>query len=218
MNKNVQSDQKQKEDMIFPSYEEHIDRRIVRTKEAIRETLIELIKEKGFDAITVQDISTRANINRGTFYLHYRDKYDLLEQIENEIIRDYMAILSSQLPDAQDVKDLEEPLPFVVAVFEYLYDRADLMRVLLGFTGDIAFQVKIKKALEENIFKIGLFASIKKENLRVPFEYLVAYLASANLGVIQTWLQKGCQESPKEMAHILFRLTLSGPIYASGVK
>jgi len=52
------------------------DRRIARTKAAIREALVALIEEKGFDALTVKDIATRANINRGTFYLHYKDKFD----------------------------------------------------------------------------------------------------------------------------------------------
>ena len=54
------------------------DLRIIRTKESIREALVELIEEKGFEAITVKDITTRAKINRGTFYAHYQDKYDLM--------------------------------------------------------------------------------------------------------------------------------------------
>lgn len=64
------------------SEESSVDRRIIRTKEAIRDALITLIEEKGFDAVSVINITSRADINRGTFYLHYRDKYDLLEQIE----------------------------------------------------------------------------------------------------------------------------------------
>ena len=61
------------------------DRRITRTKLAIRTALVALIEEKGFDVLTVKDITTLANINRGTFYLHYQDKFDLLKQIEVEI-------------------------------------------------------------------------------------------------------------------------------------
>ncbi|EEL70861.1 hypothetical protein IGA_00005 [Bacillus cereus HuA3-9] len=57
----------------------YTDLRVARTKEAIRDALTELINEKGFDSITVKDITARANINRGTFYLHYRDKYDLFD-------------------------------------------------------------------------------------------------------------------------------------------
>lgn len=55
------------------------DRRILRTKKAINEAFLELLTEKDFDRITINDISERANVNRGTFYLHYMDKYDLLD-------------------------------------------------------------------------------------------------------------------------------------------
>ncbi len=70
-----------------------IDRRIIRTKIAIRNALVALIEEKGFDALSVKDITTRADINRGTFYLHYRDKFDLLEQTQAEIIQDVESII-----------------------------------------------------------------------------------------------------------------------------
>uniref|UniRef100_UPI002F42A966 TetR/AcrR family transcriptional regulator n=1 Tax=Clostridioides difficile TaxID=1496 RepID=UPI002F42A966 len=65
-----------------------IDRRTIRTKKMIRSALAELIDEKGFNNISVTDLTQRADINRGTFYLHYVDKYDLLERIENEIIQE----------------------------------------------------------------------------------------------------------------------------------
>lgn len=67
---------------------ESIDRRTIRTKRMIRSALAELIDEKGFNNISVTDLTKRADINRGTFYLHYLDKYDLLEKIENEIIQE----------------------------------------------------------------------------------------------------------------------------------
>jgi AcrR family transcriptional regulator len=73
--------------------ESSIDRRIVRTKVAIREALVSLVEEKGFEALSVSDLTRRADINRGTFYLHYQDKFDLLEQTETEIIRDFEAII-----------------------------------------------------------------------------------------------------------------------------
>lgn len=68
------------------------DRRIRQTKEKLRNALAELMKEKGFESIRIHDLTERADINRGTFYLHYKDKYDLLEQNENEIIQDIVHI------------------------------------------------------------------------------------------------------------------------------
>ncbi|MFC5711946.1 TetR/AcrR family transcriptional regulator [Thalassorhabdus alkalitolerans] len=63
------------------------DRRVAQTRTLIRNTFAELIVEKGLDRVTIKDLTERADINRGTFYLHFQDKYDLLEQSEEEILK-----------------------------------------------------------------------------------------------------------------------------------
>ena len=75
------------------------DLRVIRTKESIREALVELIEEKGFEAITVKDITTRAKINRGTFYAHYQDKYDLMTKCEEEIMLEMSRIAKQNFPE-----------------------------------------------------------------------------------------------------------------------
>ena len=74
--------------------ESNLDLRVVRTKTAIRNAFVELIEEKGFDAITVKDITTKANINRGTFYAHYQDKFDLMTKCQEEIMYKFSALLN----------------------------------------------------------------------------------------------------------------------------
>ena len=196
-----------------------IDRRIIRTKEAILGAFITLIKEKGFESISVMDITATANINRGTFYLHYRDKYDLLEQIEAGILQDFTEMLSQ----ARDMKftgiqDIDEPLPLIVMMLEYIDSHAALMHAVLGLKGDIAIQTQIKKTIEQNLFVMGPFAKMmKQDNLIVPSDYFISYVASAHLGVIQEWLQRGRSETPREMALFLSKLSFYGPIYALGI-
>lgn len=70
----------------------NLDLRVVRTKTAIRNAFVELIEEKGFDAITVKDITTKANINRGTFYAHYQDKFDLMTKCQEDIMYEFSSI------------------------------------------------------------------------------------------------------------------------------
>jgi len=194
------------------------DRRIIRTKSSIREALIQLMEEKGFDALSVKDITAKANINRGTFYLHYRDKYDLLEQTEAEIISDIETIFErTGLHNASELKHTGEPLPFLVVFFEYLNDHAALMRAVLGLKGKMAFQTQIKKAMERNLFKEEGIAQVYHENSQIPTEYLISYVVAAHLGVVQSWLQKGCKETPVEMALILSRMTYHGPLNALGL-
>lgn len=80
-----------------------VDRRIVKSQEAIKKAVIELMSEKNFDEITIQDISDRANVSRGTIYLHYLDKYDLLDKLIEEHINEMREICEST--SEMDFKD-----------------------------------------------------------------------------------------------------------------
>ena len=70
------------------------DRRVQRTRKALRSALLELIKEKGYDSVSVEEITQRANLGRATFYLHYKDKEDLLVDEFNEIVNERARIIS----------------------------------------------------------------------------------------------------------------------------
>lgn len=199
--------------------EKSIDRRIIRTRQVIRAALVALIEEKGLDALTVKDITKRANINRGTFYLHYRDKSDLLEQTVMDIAEECRnIILKSNELDLNDYKNSDEPVPIIVTLFEYFNQNVSLMRALLAIKGDLSFQRQFKKIMWSNAFEKELFIHIKKENILVPSEYLITYLISAHLGIIQHWLEKDRRESPQEMAFILYRLSFYGPFYSAGIE
>lgn len=198
--------------------ESSIDRRIARTKVAIREALVSLIDEKGFDALSVKDITTRADINRGTFYLHYQDKFNLLEQTETEIIQDIQnIILQTDSLSLANFHLTQQPLPVMVQMFEYFKANASLVRAILGIKGDIAFQIQLRKAIEMNLSKVGFFVGINSQNFLLPSEYIITYVIAAHLGVVQMWLRKGCVESPQEMALILSKLSLEGPFRAVGI-
>jgi AcrR family transcriptional regulator len=192
-----------------------LDRRIVRTREAIRDALISLMEEKGFEAISIKDIADRANINRGTFYLHYHDKFDLLEQTENEIIENMKSILlESGKINFVEYSTSEQPIQAIVNMFDYLKSQTKVMHAVFGLKANPGFQNRIKKAIETNLFKLGFFSQKSQEDLLVPVEYLVSYISAAHMGVVQTWLANGCQETPQEMARILARLSFHGPFQA----
>jgi len=72
---------------------EQTDPRVRRTHKLLQEALVELADERGFDTITVGDIAKRAEVNRATFYRHYQDKYDLLDQIFKETINQFASDL-----------------------------------------------------------------------------------------------------------------------------
>ncbi|GIO65836.1 TetR/AcrR family transcriptional regulator [Paenibacillus sp. FSL M7-1455] len=197
---------------------ESTDRRVVRTKAVIRDALTALIEEKGFEALTVKDITARANINRGTFYLHYRDKYDLLEQSEQELIEGMVAIIRTIRPfNLDELLAKDEPVPQIVELIEYMNGQADFLKTILGPKGDPAFHSLVRSMMSKYLFEKNIVPLIKKENALVPTEYLVAYISSAHLGIIQEWLAQGKKESPRELALIMTKLSMKGPLYAAGV-
>lgn len=199
----------------------NLDLRVIRTKESIRKALVQLIEEKGFDAITVKDITTVAKINRGTFYAHYQDKFDLVTKCEDEIMQGMFQLIMKNFPKSEQLNEMNpliSPAKIAVVIFSYLYENRDFMRAMLSPKGDITFQTKIKQFMWNEIFVKNSNVLIKEENLLVPSAYFASYVASAHIGVIQQWLNNGCQETPEEMATILSTLTLNGPLYAAGLK
>ncbi len=195
------------------SQDSPIDRRITRTKAAIREALAACVNEAGFDDLSVKDITSRAGINRGTFYLHYHDKSELMQQIQAEVILEIERIILASAPmRLADLADRVTPLPVVVCLFSYLRENAALINALLKQKGDVAFHSQIRCALERNLREVGFLAGTEPEQFQVPANYLISYVLSAHLGVLQEWLQTGCRESPEEMARILTKLSLDGPV------
>src|SRR3954447_14330505 len=117
--------------------EKSTDRRIVRTKRLIRDALTELMEEKGFEGITVRDLTGKADINRGTFYLHYHDKYDLLEQSEAEILNEIEKMTLEINPnDFLNFNSENDPFPFIIKLFELFHENSSFMKVILGPKGD----------------------------------------------------------------------------------
>ncbi|WP_458354418.1 TetR/AcrR family transcriptional regulator [Peribacillus frigoritolerans] len=200
----------------------NMDLRVIRTKNSIRNALVELIEEKGFEAITVKDITMKAKINRGTFYAHYQDKFDLMTKCQEEIMQEMSNIAKQNLPDVIAELGTDSPInkPFTVfvSIFEYLNVNGEFMKAVLGPKGDLSFQTKIKDFMLKTLLENNQNSILKAENLLVPGHYLISYIASAHIGVIQQWLDSGRKESPQEMARILSTITVNGPFFAAGVK
>ncbi|WP_312857263.1 TetR/AcrR family transcriptional regulator [Neobacillus endophyticus] len=196
---------------------ERTDKRITRTKWLLRDALTVLMEEKGFEGITVRDLTEKAAINRGTFYLHYRDKFDLLEQSEDEILLAVEEITSEINPnDALAYTSQSEPFPIILRLFEFFQENASFMKVLLGPKGDASFQVKLKEMIKKRFIQNIVHMHLK-EDMAVPLDFFLSYVSSAHLGIVQHWLENGMEQSPREMTLIAARLTLLGPGHVAGL-
>lgn len=194
------------------------DRRIIRTKNEIKQAFFSLLSEKNFEAITVRDITEVANINRGTFYLHYVDKYNLLEQYENEIFEKFNAILDETTNLDLDVNQFkQERLPVMIQILQVFYEEADFLKLILGPNGDPYFHEKMRQFFVR-YFNAYLGDRTDKSKWRFPIEITLAYNSNAILGVITYWLQHDTQQSPEEIATMLIETILKGTFEASGIR
>lgn len=190
------------------------DRRITRSKRALRAALIELMEERGFDGFTVNDLCARADLNRGTFYNHFHDKDQLIATLEDEIMAE-LDCFQEQMQDLtvrglMKYRAMKKPLPFLVDLFDYLREQGDFLHAILGPGGDVRFGPRLRDSICKNLVQ-----SILSERYRTnptPFvNYYVAFFASAYLGVITEWLKTGMKESSEEMALIAMRLFFIKP-------
>ena len=190
------------------------DRRIARTHAALRDALVTLVEERGLDAVSVGDICSAANITRGTFYNHFKDKEALVVACEDTIIagldifQERMANLS--LPELAKCVALKQPLPLLVEMFNYLRSEGPFLHALLGPGGDAAFAPRIRDSVCTNLVQSVLHARYR--NSTDPFVgYYVSFYASAYLGVITRWIETNMVEEPEEMARIAQRLLFIKP-------
>lgn len=181
------------------------DRRVLRTKRMIRDALACLLTERSFESISVKDLIEKADINRSTFYIHYRDKYDLLERSADEIIKRIEELGHKIVQVELNSTNIEEIALNNMKLLEYVHKNSSLIKVLLGPKGDLSFQFKLRNMIRESYC-----VQLKNKTGVLLVEYISAYIASAHLGALQQWLENGMKESPKEMAMIIAKATLFG--------
>jgi AcrR family transcriptional regulator len=181
------------------------DLRVRRTRKMLMQALIELTIEKGFAAITVQDLVERAMVNRATFYRHYADKYDLLDKYMNEVYEltaSQEAISSAQSRDADSVG----PPAGMVHMFEHVRQHADFYRVMLGAKGDPEFAQRIRQYSESRLRSLLPNRKKKAYPGDPPLGLCLSYLSHAGVGVIAWWLNEGQTASAGQIAQWLAQL------------
>jgi len=190
------------------------DLRIIRTDRRIRETFLQLIDEVGFDAVTIKLLTDRAEVNRGTFYHHYADKYELLERMTNEIFEKIEATFEREIPFVLINKTEDSPYRRIIPFLIFLYENRTLMRILLSPTSDGMFRKRVRDYMQQI-----LFSGLHEQGERlVPEDYLIAYLSAAHLGVIESWLSHPNETTPEEIARIIFTISMEGPFRAAGFR
>ncbi len=184
-----------------------IDPRVIRTRQMLRDALVSLIEEKGFDALTVQDITDRAKLNRATFYLHYQDKQELLVKSLRDAIDELMADIGPATDEhGQLVAD--GSLRHIKAVFEHVAQHARFYRVMLSAEGVSSFIAGVRDYMAEITLEWLKALQPNARQSQVPLEIVANSLSWSLLGVLIWWLEHDMPHPPDYMAE-QFRLIIT---------
>lgn len=167
-----------------------IDRRTLRTRQALHQALLRLAVEKGYDEVSVADIADAANVGRSTFYAHYTDKDDLLRQ--------GIGYLRTMLTDPDS--DGSDPLQFSLFLTEHLREQRRLYQAIMQSSAGAIVVASLRDSLCD-IVRMGL----RSRNGAAPHEIEVQFVVGAYLAVVTWWLDRGAKE-PVESVDEKFRI------------
>lgn len=180
------------------------DRRVRRTKALLIQALVTLLEARSFKDITVKDLCETADINRGTFYLHYKDIYDMIEQIEKDFMEQLEMMISSHTLEELNAN----PYMLIYDIFQFTSENASLCKTLLSQNGDISFLMKIKNLCLDRFIEVCNFSSHVEDRTRIEYSY--NFIASGCIGLVESWLFSERSESPEEMAALANSIITSG--------
>jgi AcrR family transcriptional regulator len=179
------------------------DRRVLRTRQLLRDSLIALILEKGYDAVTIQDITDRANLGRATFYLHYKDKDELLlsmmEEIQQQVIERTAPLSAGSF--------LAEGKPPSLLAFQHAEENADFYRAMLGESGLAGVMSRYRQS---GAARVQAQIEPLLPDSPVPLEILSNYVMGALNALLVWWLENDRPYPAEYMATLFHQLVLNG--------
>lgn len=177
-----------------------VDRRTRYTRDIIKNTFIELLEKKPINKISVASICEKADINRGTFYIHYRDVYDLQEQVEEEFFIDIM----SDIEYAISVRDIDFDLTGLISTIR---DNGRLCKILFGKNADTEFVKRMIYEVKDKCI-VSWHDRITTSN-GINLDRLFSFVGNGAVGIIEDWIVRGMLESPEIIGAEIRRLARS---------
>ena len=196
-----------------PPEHRRADRRTNRTRRQLKEALFSLILEKGYDAVTIEDITEKADLGRTTFYLHYHDKEELLlesiESVSEELLDQIAPIPPSSWNTQPTTLNPRDPIR---VVFRHAAGNAPLYLIILRGEGATRAAQRVRAIISQKVIEV-LHESVENGAAitpQVPEEVFANYLAGALMGMITWWLETTPPYTPDEMADMFRNLFFQG--------
>jgi AcrR family transcriptional regulator len=182
------------------------DRRVERTQQLIRGALLSLVREKGFEALTVQEIIDRANVGRATFYAHFDNKDDVLVSGFDDLRASLEARQREALSRGRTIED--RVFGFSEEVFAHTNQYREIFRAMVGKRSGAAVQRLLHKLFVDLVRKDVKEAVGRKAKADVPSEALVQFIAGALFGLLMWWMSARAPLSVTEINALFRRLAI----------
>ena len=193
-----------------------MDRRKRKSRKAIFDACVELIQEKEFENITINEIVVRADLNRGTFYLHFADKYDMMNSFENEMIDKFEHVIMTNLPEQQSEQlFIQSRYDTIVEILKCFEENKELLQLILKSSHNSSFQAKLrskaKLILEEKIFP-----KFNNLELNIPKDLFLIMFTSSVLSIAEYAFQSETPIDAEQLAKFLINIMVHGPAKTFG--
>lgn len=198
--------------------EKKTDRRVLRTRRVLREALLSLILEQGYDSVTIEEITERADVGRTTFYLHYRDKEGLLLECIDGAVDDLVEEVSSIPVSAWNLSEnnsaqVLSPHNPILKIFQHVTENTDLYRIILRGAGTGQTQSRVREIIASAVSEF-LHDRVHRQaitiNPSVPLEVFANYFAGSLIGLIAWWLETDMPYPKEEMTEMFQKLFFPG--------
>ena len=192
-----------------------VDRRIRKTRDTLKRTLAELVREKDLRDITVRDITEKADLNRGTFYLHYKDVYDLMEKMEDDLIFEIQEMIDTSRPKPAPGKSSSKPvfetlLPMLDPIADYILDNREICASMFQSRVGSSFFPKFRELVSKN------GAELIKEKFpdydREIYDYYIAFISVGIQGQLQHWFDTGLSFPKKDLIKMVDQIITAAAV------
>ena len=179
------------------------DRRVRRTKHLLEEGLIRLLREKPLKSITVKELTDSIDINRGTFYLYYRDIYDMAEKLENEYFGQFLAMIRTH-----DGEPVSERIAGIIRdLMAFVEEKQESCRILLDGRAGTEFIRRCEDVIRKTSWE-ALREEWPLDMARFQYEY--AFGVAGLWGIIRAWLDNRCEQPAEEIAQLAYACVCRG--------
>ena len=178
------------------------DRRVKYTKMVLKQSLLELMADRPIAKIAIKEVCDLADVNRGTFYKHYSDQYDLLNAIQNDLYHEMHVTVEKSLTSISSSADI------LVETIRCIAAQSSLCKVLCGEYGDGEFIKKLMYIAHDQFIEEWK-EKLKNDNTN-QLDRFYTYTANGIIAVVLEWLQGGMNESPEEIASFIENTTNYG--------